>query len=94
MKVTFLFFASVGDALGRSSVALDLPDNVSLLDGLIHLVHNLGGDLKAFLFEVALSLKGNLHLALNLRHVSSSDFRKLRLKDGDVVAIFPTPSGG
>ncbi|MCD6154348.1 MAG: MoaD/ThiS family protein [Candidatus Verstraetearchaeota archaeon] len=94
MKITFLFFASVRELVGRSKITLDLPDDLQLIDALILLTERLNISIKNFLVNNDGSLRENLRLALNLKIISPSDLEKLFLKDGDVVAIFPTPSGG
>ncbi|MCS7385035.1 MAG: MoaD/ThiS family protein [archaeon GB-1867-097] len=94
MKITFLFFASVRELVGRSKITLDLPDDLQLIDALILLTERLNISIKNFLVNDDGSLRENLRLALNLKIISPSDLEKLFLKDGDVVAIFPTPSGG
>jgi len=58
------------------------------------LTERLNISIKNFLVNDDGSLRENLRLALNLKIISPSDLEKLFLKDGDVVAIFPTPSGG
>ncbi|RLE56181.1 MAG: hypothetical protein DRJ30_02845 [Candidatus Methanomethylicota archaeon] len=94
MKITFLFFASVRELVGRSKITLDLPDDFQLIDALPLLTERLNISIKNFLVNDDGSLRENLRLALNLKIISPSDLEKLFLKDGDVVAIFPTPSGG
>ncbi|MCS7374117.1 MAG: MoaD/ThiS family protein [archaeon GB-1845-036] len=94
MKITFLFFASVRELVGRSKITLDLPDDLQLIDALILLTERLNISIKNFLVNDDGSLRENLRLALNLKIISPSDLEKLFLKDGDMVAIFPTPSGG
>jgi len=94
MKITFLFFASVRELVGRSKITLDLPDDLQLIDALTLLTERLNISIKNFLVNNDGSLRENLRLALNLKIISPSDLEKLFLKDGDVVAIFPTPSGG
>ena len=94
MKITFLFFASVRELVGRSKITLDLPDDLQLIDALILLTERLNISIKNFLVNNDGSLRENLRLALNLKIISPSDLEKLFLKDGDMVAIFPTPSGG
>ncbi|HDO19946.1 MAG TPA: MoaD/ThiS family protein [Candidatus Bathyarchaeota archaeon] len=94
MKITFLFFASVRELVGRSKITLDLPDDLQLIDALTLLTERLNISIKNFLVNNDGSLRENLRLALNLKIISPSDLEKLFLKDGDMVAIFPTPSGG
>ena len=49
MKITFLFFASVRELVGRSKITLDLPDDLQLIDALILLTERLNISIKNFL---------------------------------------------
>jgi len=84
MATTVLFFASLREALGVASLALDLPPEVTTVGGLRdHLAAR--GDP-----WVALTQTRNLRAAVNQSLVDMH----VTLKDGDEVAFFPPVTGG
>jgi sulfur-carrier protein len=80
--VTFLYFAGVREAVGRSDERRGLPDEVQTV-----------ADLAAWLEEVHPSLRGRLgtvRFAVNEAFASPDG----ALGDGDVIAVIPPVSGG
>ena len=80
MSVTVLLFASYADALGASSLSLDLPGEATVADLLTDLRRRPGAEL----------LPDNPLVAVNQRYASSNS----RLRPGDEVALIPPVAGG
>jgi molybdopterin converting factor subunit 1 len=80
MTVTVLLFASYADALGASSLALELPTGATVAD-VVSRVQAMPG---------ALRLPKNPLVAVNERYVK----RDRVIAAGDEVAIIPPVAGG
>ena len=78
--IQLLFFGITTDLIGKTSMALDITDNLSIKD------------LKAKLITEFPSLKNinDFAIAVNEEYATN----KLKLSNGDVVAIIPPVSGG
>src|ERR1700719_1943818 len=81
MRVRVLFFGVLKDLAGKSSDALDLPENASLRDLLAH-YESVMPNIKASLSSLA--------LAVNQQYASPDK----RLQTDDEVALLPPVSGG
>ena len=80
MSVTVLLFASYADALGASSLALELPANATVADVLAHLRTQPGAD----------RLPPAPLVAVNQRYATASSV----VRPGDEVAVIPPVAGG
>ena len=80
MTVTVLLFASYADALGHSSMSLDLPDGATVADVLGTLNRSAGAN----------RLPPRPLVAVNATYATSDH----ALRAGDEVAIIPPVSGG
>jgi molybdopterin converting factor subunit 1 len=80
MTVTVLLFASYADALGASSIALDVGDGATVAD-IVRQVRELPG---------AARLPSNPLVAVNQRYAK----RDRVISVGDEVAIIPPVAGG
>ncbi|MFN4133505.1 MAG: ubiquitin-like small modifier protein 1 [Candidatus Hadarchaeales archaeon] len=90
MPVTVKFFANFREATGVEQVEISAGDVSSLLD---ELVKRFGERLAGELFSEG-RLKDTVYILVNGMGISSTGGLKTRLRDGDVVAIFPPVSGG
>src|SRR6478752_5281556 len=81
MQVRILFFGVLKDLAGKASDSLNLPENATLADVLIH-------------YEEAIprlkETKGSLAMSVNQEYAGPAT----RLKAGDEVALLPPVSGG
>jgi molybdopterin converting factor subunit 1 len=80
MSVTVLLFASYADALGASSVCMELPDGATVADVLSDLKRRPGAAL----------LPPSPLVAVNQRYASVSS----AVHSGDEVAVIPPVAGG
>jgi molybdopterin converting factor subunit 1 len=80
MSVTVLLFASYADALGASSLALDLPANATVADVLAELRTRPGAE----------RLPPSPLVAVNQRYASATS----AVRAGDEVAVIPPVAGG
>lgn len=80
MSVTVLLFASYADALGATSVSLDLPSNATVADVLADLRRRPG----------AHRLPPAPLVAVNERYACASSV----VREGDEVAVIPPVAGG
>jgi molybdopterin converting factor subunit 1 len=80
MSVTVLLFASYADALGASSLAVDLPGEATVADLLEDLRRRPGAEL----------LPAAPLVAVNQRYASATS----RVQPGDEVALIPPVAGG
>ena len=84
MATTVFFFAGLREALGVSSLALDLPPAATTVAGLRDHLAARGG------IWLALTQTRNLRAAVNQSLVDLN----ATVKDGDEVAFFPPVTGG
>lgn len=84
VNVEVLFFASLREAIGRTSIDLHLPVEATRKDLLTHLRNEFGDD------RVAPLLAENVSIAVN-RTLEKGAFV---LKPGDEVAFLPPITGG
>ncbi|MES2180238.1 MAG: molybdopterin converting factor subunit 1 [Gemmatimonadota bacterium] len=80
MSVTVLLFASYADALGTSSLSIDLPEQATVADVLAS-IHGLPG---------AARLPATPLVAVNQKYAKGST----RVRAGDEVALIPPVAGG
>lgn len=80
MSVTVLLFASYADALGTSSLSVDLPADATVADLLANLRTRPGAD----------RLPPSPLVAVNQRYASASS----AVRAGDEVAVIPPVAGG
>ena len=80
MTVTVLLFASYAEAVGRSSMELDLQSGATVRDVIAH-VRGIGG---------VRQLPPTPMVAVNEQYAS----RERELREGDEVALIPPVAGG
>ncbi len=80
MSVTVLLFASYADALGASSLSVDLPAEATVADVLAEIARLPGSELRP----------ASPLVAVNQRYASTST----RVSPGDEVALIPPVAGG
>jgi molybdopterin converting factor subunit 1 len=80
MSVTVVLFASYADALGASSLSVDLPAEATVADVLAEIARLPGSEL----------LPASPLVAVNQRYASTST----RVSPGDEVALIPPVAGG
>ncbi|MGC8817199.1 MAG: ubiquitin-like small modifier protein 1 [Candidatus Hadarchaeum sp.] len=90
MAVTVKFFANFREAAGVESALVEAADVYSLLKAL---VAKFGERLSKLLFEGE-KLRETACIIVNGKSINLSEGLRTKLKDGDVVAIFPPVSGG
>jgi molybdopterin synthase sulfur carrier subunit len=91
MQVTVKFFANFREVTGKSQVTVQDVSTVKEL--LSRLVGEFGPRLSALLYESG-ELRDTANVMINGRSIHMMDGLETKLKDGDVVAIFPPISGG
>ena len=93
MGITVKFFANFREAVGQERVELAaVKDLAALLD---ELVRQFGERMAGQLYEPgSKKLRETVNILVNGRGVNFLDGLATKLKDGDVVAIFPPVSGG
>ena len=79
MTVTVLLFASYAESLGKSSVALELPEGAKVADAVARIQANAAG-----------ALPQRPLVALNQSYAAYGD----TLSSGDELAIIPPVAGG
>ena len=80
MSVTVLLFASYADALGASTLSVDLPSDATVADVLANLRARPGAE----------RLPPSPLVAVNQRYASASS----AVRAGDEVAVIPPVAGG
>ncbi|MFH1821365.1 MAG: ubiquitin-like small modifier protein 1 [Methanobacteriota archaeon] len=91
MSITVKFFANFREAAGVEKTEVDgVKDISSLLDVL---VAKFGAKLKEQLFE-GKKLRETVNILINGRGVNLEKGLDAKLRDGDVLAVFPPVSGG
>lgn len=91
VAVTVKFFANFREAAGVEKTVVEGVTDVSSL--LKALVAQFGERLSRQLFDGE-KLRETVSIIVNGRSVNQSQGLRTKLKDGDIVAIFPPVSGG
>jgi len=93
LAVKVKFFANFREAVGKEQENIGAVEDVTSL--LEELVQRFGERLAEQLYEPRTRrLRDTVHILMNGRGINLLSGLKTRLKDGDVVAIFPPVSGG
>lgn len=82
MNLTVLYFAAVGDLVGRAEERLEVPPSVTTV-----------GALASHLVALYPALSDRLRYVRFARNEAFADASE-RLEDGDVVALLPPVAGG
>ena len=90
-KVTVRLYADLRAATGKDEVIVEATSVKDLIDTL---VKRFGTDLKEALLNHRGRLEQFYRVYLNKKLVPESELEKTRLRDGDLVQIFPPVSGG
>lgn len=85
MRIKLLYFASLREALGTASEALELPDAITTLDGLREHLRGRGPE-----WDRALGSGGVIRAAID-QTIAGPDSP---IHDGAEVAFFPPVTGG
>ncbi|CAB50325.1 ubiquitin-like small modifier protein 1 [Pyrococcus abyssi] len=89
MKVRVRYFARFRDLAGTSEEEIELKDGATIRD-LIEEIKRRHERFKSEVFGEDFDEDADVNVSLNGRYVSWDE----KLKDGDVVGIFPPVSGG
>jgi len=93
VSVKVRFYASLRDRLGMEEKALQLDKNSSLASLVDKLKEAIGEGANVIVDNEG-SLRGNVTVSVNNKLIKASDLTKLKLANGDTVALMPLPSGG
>lgn len=93
LAITVKFFASFREATGREQEIVEKAANVASL--LEELTKRFGDKLSRLLYEPGTNkLRDTVNILVNGRGINLLSGLQTKLRDGDVVAIFPPVSGG
>jgi len=93
VSVKVRFYASLRDRLGIDEKTLLLDKNSSFAFLIDELREAIGEGVNVLVDKEG-SLRGNVAVSVNNKIVGASELTKLKLGDGDTVALMPLPSGG
>lgn len=91
MAITVKYFASVREYMGKKTDVVT-KDNIKVVD-LIKSLEGENGNLDKLLLKGG-KLKPQYKIMINGRDIEFLDGIDTRVKDGDIVAIFPPVGGG
>jgi len=93
ISIKVRFYASLRERLGIDERTLKLDKNTSFASLVDELKEDIGEGVNVIVDNEG-SLRGNVILSVNNRLIRASDLTKLKLGNGDTVALMPLPSGG
>ena len=93
VSVKVRFYASLRDRLGMDEKTLQLDKNRSFASLVDKLKEAIGEGINVIVDDEG-SLRGNVTISVNNKLIKASDLAKLKLGNGDTVALMPLPSGG
>lgn len=94
MKVEIRLFAGLRELAKQKVVAEDLPSGSSVADAVCRLGERFGPDIRKQVLDERGQLTGLLRILVNGQSIASLQGAETKLRDGDVVAIFPPVAGG
>jgi len=94
LRVTILFFSFFREILGLDKIVLDLDGPLTVRDLLMIVDGKLNGKLMKLISNLDGGFRGDIHFAVNMRRIGVEDLSNIILRDGDVLAVMPAPSGG
>lgn len=93
MRVIMRYYADFREIMGIREMLLDLKDGQTIR-GLLATITNKYPELKSELFENQDDLKEFVTVLINGRSIEFLEHMNTRLKDGDMISLFPPAHGG
>jgi MoaD family protein len=94
MKVEIRLFADLRELAGQKSVQEELPGGATVEDAIKKLAGRLGKEFQGKVLDEAGHVRKIFSVLVNEQMITNLDGPLTKLKDGDVVAIFPPVAGG
>jgi len=94
MKVEIRLFANLREIAGQKSVQEALPEGSTVEDAIRKLAEKHGKDFQSKILDEAGHPRKMFSILVNGQMITNLDGPLTKLKDGDVIAIFPPVAGG
>lgn len=94
INVTTKYFAALREIVGAESEEMDIPQESTVRDFIVHLSKKYGPKFSSYVFGESGNLRRSLAVVVNLEKVNHDSLESTRLREGDTVVILPPISGG
>lgn len=94
MKATVKFFTSLREITGKKEDEIQSPNIFTVEDLLDHLSKKYGKEFTSYLYDEMGKMRTYIQVLVNGRGIKALEGFETKLKEGDVVAIFPPVGGG
>jgi molybdopterin synthase sulfur carrier subunit len=94
MKVEIRLFANLRELAGQKSVQEELSEGTTVEDAVKKLAERMGKEFQSKVLDEAGHVRRIFSVLVNGQMIANLDGPLTKLKDGDVIAIFPPVAGG
>ncbi len=94
MKIGVKFFTSLREITGKKEEELEFSGVITVKEFLNHLAERYGRQFMDYVYDKKGNVQTYIQILINGRGIETSQGFETKLKDGDIVAIFPPVGGG
>jgi len=94
MKITVKFFTTLREITGKKEDEIQLSSIITVKELLTRLSKKYGKQFVDYLYDERGNMRAYIQILINGRGIKDLQGLETKLKEGDVIAIFPPVGGG
>jgi molybdopterin synthase sulfur carrier subunit len=94
MKIKVRFFTSLREITGKKEDEIRSPSIITVEELLAHLSKKYGRDFTEYVYDEKGNVQTYIQILINGRGINTLQGFETKLKEGDIIAIFPPVGGG
>jgi molybdopterin synthase sulfur carrier subunit len=94
MKIQVKFFTTLREITGKKGEEIELSSTITIKELLTRLSKEYGTEFMNYLYDEKGNIRSHIQILINGRGIDVFQGLETKLKEGDVIAIFPPVGGG